>query len=28
MLKIKNYSKSYKGSKKAVDNLTIDIEDG
>jgi ABC-2 type transport system ATP-binding protein len=28
MLKIINYSKSYKGSKKAVDNLSLEVEDG
>lgn len=28
MLKIINYSKTYKGGKKAVDNLSLEIEDG
>lgn len=28
MLSIKNFSKSYKGSKKAVDNLSIEVEAG
>lgn len=28
MLKIKNFSKSYKGGKKAVDNLNIEVEAG
>lgn len=28
MLKIKNFSKSYKGSKKAVDNISLNVEQG
>lgn len=28
MLKIKNFSKSYKGSKKAVDNISLNVEEG
>ncbi len=28
MLSIKNFSKSYKGGKKAVDNLSLEVEAG